>query len=80
MKCVRLPYSPQLLVDRVTHVLTEMALDNDGIGQLLFEAIAKKGQLVHPDDVAMMRCFLHLTRLFETELRMRYKERGYHGL
>ena len=76
---LRLPFSPYGVVDLVTHRLTEMALYEDHIGQLIFAEFDKPGGADNEENVYMMRRFLHTYRVLETELRMRYKARGYHG-
>lgn len=75
-----LPYDPSKVGDFITWRLTELALMEDWVGQLLFNKMTRTGKLHPGDETGMMRRFLHVMRLLETELRMRYKERHYYGL
>ncbi len=75
-----LPYDPSGVADPVTWRLTEFTLIEDWMGQLLFNKMSLKGRLEPGEETNIMRRFLHVTHVFETELRMRYKARNYYGM
>jgi hypothetical protein len=75
-----LPYDPAQVGDHITWRLTEMALIEDWTGQLLFNKMSRSGRLLPGEETFILRRFLHVTQVLETELRMRYKERHYYGL
>lgn len=75
----RLPYNEHLVPDLVLGHLIRMCLAEDWEAQQLFNVIDKQG-FVDDTQVPRMRRYLHTIRLFETEIRMRTKERGYHEL
>jgi hypothetical protein len=76
----KLPYDPTTVVDRITWKITEFAMLEDWIGQLVFNKLQRLGRINNSEDKEFMRRFLHVSNVFETELRMRYKDRGYYGL
>jgi len=75
-----LPYDPSKVGDFITWKLTEFALMEDWLGQLLFNKMSRTGKLLPGEETEIMRRFLHVTQVFELELRMRYKERNYYGI
>ena len=76
---IQLPYNKYLVPDLVTGTLIRMALAEDWSAQRLFHVVDKRGYM-SDDEVPRMRRYLHTLRVLETEIRMRNKARGYHGL